>query len=710
MRNRNLILSLAVAGALATVAARADNAAGVDTSDWKCESCPFQKEYEAEVEAGVLYVDDDSAKFGEYNGLNEKGAYADVGARGGGRSEAGSYYDYTVDGVGVDPEAEVVFGKEGLYEASLTYDTIPHEVWDTTVTPYSRAGSGAVELPSGWVRANSTSGMTSLDGSLRDVDLGTERTKYGAGLGFLLGSGLELFADYSREDVEGRKLGSANFLFSSLQFPEEVDSSHDQFELGARYRWKGGFVRLAWFGSVYDNGLSGLTFENPYIPIPGDTVQGRKAAAPDNKAYTYSLDGNFLLPWWEGVISYRLAEGSMDQDESFLPFSTSADLSSAVVLPRANLGGGVDTKHYRAALSLKPFSRLRARFGYRYDERDDGTRPYFAGFVESDSYPVPGRDSLRYDYERTRYDGYGEVRVFDWLFLGVGGEFDEVDRTYQAAKRTTEEGSYAQLRMRPWGTVELSARYGESHLEADENPAYQGVVGENPLLAKFNQSNRDRDYAEARIAWSPWKLAIALEGTYAFDAYRLSPLGLQSGRDYRYAGTVSWAVADDVSVYLAGSYQNIATEQLGEEAYPTTSNPWAVSHEDEFTTAGGGVVWKDVAGKVDLALDYTWAKSEGAIETMAVPSSASGAFPRLQTELNSLRVSASYDVSDRLSVGVAWTWEDYDSSDWQIGGVEPATVTNLLSMSPDPYDYSVNVIGVSFSYRFGGPKGEDAEE
>jgi hypothetical protein len=73
-------------------------------------------------------------------------------------------------------------------------------------------------------------------------------------------------------------------------------------------------------------------------------------------------------------------------------------------------------------------------------------------------------------------------------------------------------------------------------------------------------------------------------------------------------------------------------------------------------------------------------------------------------------VSASYDVSERLSVGVAWTWEDYDSSDWQIGGVEPATVTNLLSMSPDPYDYSVNVIGVSFSYRFGGPKGEEAEE
>jgi len=709
MRNRNLILPLAVAGALATVPAHADNAAGVDTSDWKCESCPFPGEYEADVDAGVLYVDEDSAKFGEYNGLSEKGPYADIGARGGSRSESGNYYDYSLDGLGVDPEAEVTFGKEGLYEAVLSYDTIPHETWDTTVTPFERAGSGVLALPSGWVRAGSTGGMTGLAGSLREVDLGTERTRYGAGLGFLLNPKLELFADYSREEIDGNRLGSANFLFSSLQIPEPVDSAHDQFELGARYRWKGGYVRLAWLGSVYDNGLQGIAFDNPYVPIPADTVQGRKAAAPDNKAYTYSLDGNFLLPLWEGVVSYRLAEGSMQQDEAFLPFSTSAALSSTVTLPRPDLNGDVDTRHYRAALSLRPLSRLRARFGYRYDERDDGTAQYVAGYVESDSYASPPRESMRYGYERTRYDGYAELKLFDWLYLGAGGEFDEVDRTHQAAKRTTEEGSYAQLRMRPWGSIELSARYGESHIEADENPAYVGVVTENPLLAKFNQSNRDRDYAEARLAWSPWKLAIALEGAYAFDAYRLSALGLQSGRDYRYAGTVSWAVLENVTIYVAGSYQNIATEQASQEYYPTTANDWSVSHEDEFTTTGGGIVWKDVAGKVDVAVDYTWAKSQGRIDTVAVPASSAGAFPKLQTELNSLRVSATYPVSERLSVGVAWTWEDYSSSDWQIGGVEPATVTNLLSMSPDPYDYSVNVIGLSFSYRFGGPKAEEAE-
>jgi MtrB/PioB family decaheme-associated outer membrane protein len=702
MDKPNTLIAFAVTSVLAAGTAAADNAAGVDTSGWECESCPFQTDYEAEAEIGVLYVDEDAAKFGEYNGLDEKGAYADVNANGGSRNESGTYYRYDLRELGLDTrEAEFVFGKEGMVEARLSYDELPHRVWDTTVTPYQRSGKDTLVLPSGWVPAGSTGGMTALAGSLSNVDIGTDRTTIGAGLDYLFGSNLKLFADYSRQEIEGRKLGSANFLFSSLQLPEPVDAAHDQIEIGATYRWKSGFARLAWYGSIYDNTLTGMTFDNPYVPIASDTVQGRKALAPDNKAQTYSLDGNFLLPWWQGVVSYRLAEGTMDQDESFLPFSTSAALSATAVLPRSNLAGDVSTSHYRATLSLKPHPRIRARFGYRYDERDDGTRPFTSAFVDDDSLPAPAATSLRYGYERTLYDGFGEVKVLDWLYLGLGGESDEIDRSNQASRQTQEEGSYVQVRMRPWSSIELSGRYGQSHIDAGDYVVTPGSPPENPLLRKFNQTNRDRDYSEVRVGWSPWKLSIALEGTYAFDAYRLSPLGLRSGRDYRYAGTVSWPVSEKTSVYVSGSYQNIATEQAGEEVFPSTANLWLVTHEDEFTTAGGGIVWNDVAGKVDVTLDYTYAKSRGLVDTVASPQLSAGAFPKLETELNSLRLSASYDVNERLRVGAGWTWEDYDSSDWQIAGVGPSTLPNLLSMSPDPYKYSVNVIGVSFSYRFG---------
>lgn len=711
MTKRNTALAIAVASALASATAVAGNSAGVDTSEWLCESCPFQTDYEAEAEIGALFVDEDSAKFGEYNGLDEKAAYADLSAHGGSRSESGTYYRYELNDLGRDTrDAALVVGREGMLEGTLSYDELPHRVWDTTVTPYRRSGKDALALPAGWVRSGSTAGMAALDDSLDDVRVGTERTTMGAGLDYLFGSNLKFFADYSRQEIEGNRLATSNFLFQALQYAEPVDATHDQFEVGATYRWNGGFARVTWYGSTYDNALASVSFDNPYLPAAPDTTLGRKAASPDNKAHTYALDGNFVLPWWNAALSYRLAEGTMEQAEDFLPFSTSPLLSAGSALPRAQLDGDVSTSHYRAVLSARPLSRLRARLGYRYDERDDSTPGFtVARYVESDSAVNGPATRSRYGYERTRVDGNAELRATDWLSVGIGAGSDKVERSGQATDQTRDDRSYVELRLRPWGSIELTARYGQSDVRAGEYEVMSGPLPENPLLRKFNQTDRDRDFAEGRLGWSQGKVALSLEGSYAFDDYTRSLYGLNSSRDYRYGGTVSWAVTDDVSLYATGSYQDVLTKQSGEQAFPGVTRPWQAVHEDEFAMGGGGVVWRKVAGsKVDLTVDYTYGRSEGAINTAVGGSpDAGGPFPNLETELNSLRLRASYDVSERLRVGVAWTWEDYDSTDWQLGGVEPATVPNLLGMSPDPYKYSVNLIGVSFSYRFGGGSGEE---
>jgi MtrB/PioB family decaheme-associated outer membrane protein len=711
MTRQYTVLAIAVATALAAATASAENAAGVDTSGWACESCPFQDDYEAEAQLGVLYADEDSAKFGEYNGLDEKGAYADVSAHGGSRAESGTYFGYELRDAGLDTrEARFVAGREGMLEATLTYDELPHRVWDTTVTPWRRSGNDTLVLPQGWVRAGSTAGMAALDGSLAGVKVGTDRTTLGAGLGYLFGSNLELFADYSRQEIEGNRAGTANFLFQALQYPEPVDAAHDQFEVGATWRWKRGFARLSWYGSSYDNALASLTFDNPYLPAAPDSSTGRKALAPDNKAHSFALDGNFLLPWWNGALSYRLAEGTMEQDQDFLPFSTSPLLNAVATLPRTRLRGDVSTSHYRATLSLRPLSRLRARIGYRYDERDDQTPDFAtAGYVESDSATHGAASRSGYGYERTRLEGHADLRVVDWLSVGIGADSDKVERSNQATAETKDDRSYVELRLRPWGSIELTGRYGQSKLRAGDYTVMSGPIPENPLLRKFNQTDRDRDFGEARLGWSLGRFAVAIEGSYAFDDYTESLYGLNSSRDYRYGGTASWAATDDVSLYVTGSYQDIVTTQSGEEAFPGATRPWQAVHEDEFAMGGGGAVWRKVAGsKVDLTLDYTFARSEGAINTaVSGPPGAGGPFPDLKTELNSLRLGASYAVSDRLRVNVAWSWEDYDSADWQLAGVDPATVPNLLGMGADPYEYSANVIGLSFTYRFGRRPGEE---
>ena len=54
--------------AASVLLAPAVSLAQVDTSDWKCESCPFDAGYRAEVSAGATNVSDDAARFGNYTG------------------------------------------------------------------------------------------------------------------------------------------------------------------------------------------------------------------------------------------------------------------------------------------------------------------------------------------------------------------------------------------------------------------------------------------------------------------------------------------------------------------------------------------------------------------------------------------------------------------------------------------------------------------
>ena len=75
--------------------------AQVDTSDWACESCPFDEGYRAKIEAGATNVSDDAARFGNYSGYDEEGAYANVDGKG--RYNGDGYrLDYLIEDLGLD--------------------------------------------------------------------------------------------------------------------------------------------------------------------------------------------------------------------------------------------------------------------------------------------------------------------------------------------------------------------------------------------------------------------------------------------------------------------------------------------------------------------------------------------------------------------------------------------------------------------------------
>ncbi len=127
--------------------------AQVDTSDWACESCPFDEGYRASIDVGAIAVDDDQARFGNYTGYDENATYASID--GYGRYNGDGYrVDYVIEDLGLDSRAfDMSIGSKGLFEFRLGYRDLPYRRFDTTSTIFVPTSGDFLSLPSVWVTA-----------------------------------------------------------------------------------------------------------------------------------------------------------------------------------------------------------------------------------------------------------------------------------------------------------------------------------------------------------------------------------------------------------------------------------------------------------------------------------------------------------------------------------------------------------------------------
>ena len=73
--------------------------------------------------------------------------------------------------------------------------------------------------------------------------------------------------------------------------------------------------------------------------------------------------------------------------------------------------------------------------------------------------------------------------------------------------------------------------------------------------------------------------------------------------------------------------------------------------------------------------------------------------------MDSLRFTLDYIVSRKLTINASARWERFEAEDWGLEGVAPDTISNVLTMGANPYDYDVWVFGIGFRYSVG-----DSEE
>jgi len=685
---------------LAAVMSSPHAAAQVDTSDWQCQYCPFPSGYDAEVDVGASYVSDDAARFGNASGYDEKGAYVNLGGAGQYVSD-GYQLNWFAEDLGLDSRVfEIDGGRQGQFGFYLGYNELPYRLFDSTSTVFTSAPGDMLLLPSGWVPASLTSGFTALATSLQKQNIESDRQTLAIGGDYQASSDFSFFVDYRHQERDGVDIVSGSSFVQASLLPRVLDYQTDLVDAGVAYSKGALDLSLAWYGSFFQNKAVALTWDNPFTTFPG-AEQGRLAQEPDNNFQQVTLSGNYRAETLDTVVAFSVAIGQGEQTDSLLPYTINPTIAASP-LPMSNLDGKVDTASYALKLTSRPVDKGRIRISYRFDERDNQTAQATWSRVVVDSFSSGDAElNTPYSFERTRISASGDYELFDNLRISAGYDRNELDRDFQEVAEQTENSGWGRARWRPLDWLDITAKGGASKREIDRyDESLAMSFGQNPLLRKYNLAYRYREFGEVMISASPAELPIS-GGVYALfadDSYSQSLLGLTDSKNTHIALDLSWAPSEQTTVYFVGGREEIDADQSGSALFGAPD--WFATHRDAFSHYGGGIELRGLLENTDILLDYTHTDGETNIWVDDIGSSARQ-FPELESTLDSLRLKFRYNKSDRLDIDLAFRYESFSTRDWALAGVEPDTISTILTLGADPYDYDVWVVGLGFRYLIG---------
>ncbi|MGD8644693.1 MAG: MtrB/PioB family decaheme-associated outer membrane protein, partial [Chromatiales bacterium] len=374
--------TVSVAASMALVASGSLLAA--DSADKACERCAPSNGWELDVTAGPGYVTGDNEfNFGNYTGLDDDGAYFMGDVFGRYWSESADYV--RLEGYRLGRDSRAIFiegGRQGLYEVRGFYQGIPVRQFDTTRTPYSGAGSDTLTLPPGWTRGAGTGGMTDLNGSLQDVTIKQDWDVYGAGISFTPTTRWAFDVDYRRQERNGKQVKAGSFFFNAAQLVSPTDYTTDEMDAAISYNAKAWQVRLAYYGSFFNNDHSSLTWDNAFASQAAGDDRGRLALAPDNESHQVSLGGSVLLPA-RTTLNGQISMGRMEQSEGLQGYTINPVVATGA-LPRDTAGARVETTNANLRVTSSPWRRFTVEGQFRYDERDNKTDENVYDYVVTD--------------------------------------------------------------------------------------------------------------------------------------------------------------------------------------------------------------------------------------------------------------------------------------------------------------------------------------
>ena len=773
-------ISLAVRGALllTCIAPALAFAQALDLSDEAKELVTPENFFDF----GGIFVDDSSNKFGEYNGLHKSGPYVLAnfevhGGSGYGMGDGTTRIDISGTDLGTTSRnLGLDITDQGRWNFGLGYDQLRHYTTDGYQTPY-QGGIGTNKfplLPSFGV-INTTSSANGLSGSqsltptqleqFHNEDVYNDRDTTTVKTGYMFSKEWNFEFKYQRLEQSGAKLtgaatdaynlsSSGGFNYGGQRISilmNPTDSSTDTFNLSLNWVGTQAWATFAYYGSMYHDNVSGLSWSNPFVsggsatapvPAPGTSPNGAfptntLSTPPSNDLNQFSLTGGYIFNPALKLVG-GLSYAHNDQNASYDGTYTTVP-NTVTVLPVASLDGRVDITHADAKLTWQAAPAWNFAAGFRYNERDNKTASYEYQFTAIGG--ATGNDVVNTpkSFKREQFDVTSDWRINSNNKLHFGYEYDYVNRWCNNAlanetrspdapanyyviascvqvPTNRENRAVVDYRLKATDSINFYAGYTYGKRDAHVNASFynpmQGTGGfENYGFLSFFDAARNQNLFKVGANWQATdKFSIDFSGRYTHDDYTDSTLGVANGKTESANIDANYAFSPNSSLGAYFSYQKRGRDLFSasdDNAVAPPQQIWKNTLADRDNAVGINGKQKGLfSGKFELSEDFEYNLGKAKYVTYLVQNIApslgnAGEVPNISSELKQFRINGRYQIDHRSAILMGYQYQHLKSNDYIYNayqyGFTPNSLMPTNQVSPN---YEVNTVYLAYHYTF----------
>lgn len=649
---------------------------------------------------GLGYTPDDGRRFGQYNGVNEAGAYGLLDFNLVKRDDAtGTWLGIFGRNVGLDNrQLRFEHSRQGNWGYFLEYSQIPrYEPWSVTT-----AVTG-IETPNLVIPGAPTTGVP--------VELKTKREAVGLGFEKFLFGNWDLQVRFRNEEKDGARLFARGTTgagpagsFGQFEFaPEPINSTTRQ--LDAKIGYTGSQLQLSggYYGTFFNNQYNGLDFTGG---LAGLSTFTPIALPPDNESHQLYLAGGYgFTPTTRG--NFKVAYAKATQDDAFVT-GVNVPLAPGI---GSNLQGRVDTTLAQAGITSRPVPKLTLLADARYEDRDDKTPVLRYNTLAGPTSTFNGDNEPRSVRTTTGKveAGYALPNAFR-LTGGIG--YEEKKRNTSPVRivsyrETTDELSY-RVELRRMMSETLTGALAYVHSDRDGSPWVQttlnnGTPGSN-LIAPIHLADRKRDKVRLSVNWMPIEpLTLNFFVDEARDDYSArdgSTIGPMEGQARNYTIDVAYAFTQQWQATAWYSRSDTKAEQTtcaGAAGSPAVcgSPTWGATLKNLSDNVGVGLRGKPTS-TVEIGVDLSYSDIQDEYQQQAIIGAPIVSLPNITTKLTRLNLFGKYALQKNSGVRLDYIYDRYQTDDWTWSNWMYADGTRI---SQDP-NQTVNFVGISYYYRW----------